>query len=468
MPAEAALRFNATMLLADSPGTTSTNVDVNQANPFAWTAQHSWAAIATPSAPAAGIAQLFAQTNNGHTDFWFQDNDAIPYNVGRDLILRVRNQTGVTINKGQVVYINGSNGTVPTVALAKADSTMANLPAYGVATANISNNAFGHVMTRGVLTGIDTSAFAAGNLLYVSATTAGALTNVAPTHPAVEQQVGVVAVAGVGNGAIALTTVPINLHRIDGTNQATFAIGDATGTTKSLLMKNAAGTSLLSWNPTAARTLTLPDATATLAIQNAATPGSYTNASVTVAADGSISAVSSGAGGTTDVYPYPLKSYVDNRALNKVLAAANQTSGTQFVIYNKTATITGARFFWGAYATTVRVKLWATGNGTALKSIDVVTTNTPGWYTATFTTPQTSTPWQPYYISFWDTALSQYTIFNMFGSGDLWSGTNAPNPILTGPYFAWMNWASWANGDAQPTGTATSERYPIEPVFTIP
>lgn len=254
------------MTVADSPGTLSTNVDVNQANPFAWTTQHSWSSIATPAAPAVGLVQLFAQTNNGHTDFYFQDNDTNVYGLGRDVILRIRNQTGVTINKGQVVYINGSNGNVPTVALAQADSTMARLPAYGVATASIANNAFGHIMTRGSLIGVDTSAFTAGDTLYVSAATPGLLTNVAPSHPNVEQAIGIVAVVGVGNGTIALTTVPINLHRIDGTNQTSFSIGDGTGTTKNLNVKNASGVSSLSWNPTAARTVNIPDASGTLSL----------------------------------------------------------------------------------------------------------------------------------------------------------------------------------------------------------
>ena len=40
----------------------------------------------------------------------------------------------------------------------------------------------------------------------------------------------------------------------------------ATGTTKSLLMKNNSGTGTLAWNPTANRTLTLPNTTDTIAV----------------------------------------------------------------------------------------------------------------------------------------------------------------------------------------------------------
>jgi hypothetical protein len=50
----------------------------------------------------------------------------------------------------------------------------------------------------------------------------------------------------------------------------TFAIGDGTGTTKSLLFKKASSViGTLSWNPTASRTITLPDVTGTMAVASA-------------------------------------------------------------------------------------------------------------------------------------------------------------------------------------------------------
>ena len=120
-------------------------------------------------------------------------------------------------------------------------------------------------MTGGVLA-MDTAAWADGDKLYLSATTAGALTNAMPVHPNITQTVGVVEVSGVGNGSLLVSCIAINPHEYDGVNGTSWAIGDGTGTTKSYLVKNAGGTGTLSWNPTANRTLTLPDVTGTVAV----------------------------------------------------------------------------------------------------------------------------------------------------------------------------------------------------------
>jgi len=94
------------------------------------------------------------------------------------------NDEGATISKGQVVYIKGISGGTPTVALAACDDP-AKMPAFGlVGDGSINNGATGRIVTLGRLNGFDTSAFSAGNTLYVqtgSGGVSGSLTNVAPT-----------------------------------------------------------------------------------------------------------------------------------------------------------------------------------------------------------------------------------------------------------------------------------------------
>jgi hypothetical protein len=218
-----------------------------------------------PATPATGTVRFFAGSAKGLDAVAWMNSLGVQFVVGRDLLFYARNTTGSTLTRGTAVYIASASGGVPQIAKAQADATMTKFPAAGLVVADIANNAVGAVMMKGVLSGVNTGGMGDGSTVYVSAATAGLFTATAPAHPSVEQAVGIVEDANATTGTILVNCSPTNLHRIDGTNQASFAIGDATGTTKSLLVKNTAATGTLSWNPSAARTLTLPDVTATLA-----------------------------------------------------------------------------------------------------------------------------------------------------------------------------------------------------------
>jgi hypothetical protein len=114
----------------------------------------------------------------------FQDsNSSTLLQIGQEDLARVYNNSGSQINNGQVVYINGFDaGGLNTIALSKAD-VISTARFSGVATANIANNATGTIATYGYVNMVDTSAFSVGDDLYVSTTTAGALTNLRPTAP---------------------------------------------------------------------------------------------------------------------------------------------------------------------------------------------------------------------------------------------------------------------------------------------
>lgn len=101
---------------------------------------------------------------------------------GLEMYVRVVNKTGATVTDGTTVYVDGAQGNRPTIQKAKADS-LTTTRVIGVATQDIANNAEGFVTVFGNVHGYDTSGFTAGDPLYVSATTAGALTNVAPSSP---------------------------------------------------------------------------------------------------------------------------------------------------------------------------------------------------------------------------------------------------------------------------------------------
>jgi hypothetical protein len=118
------------------------------------------------------------------------------------LVLAVRNNSGATINKGTVVYINGATAGYPTIAKALATGDSTSAQTMGVVQDNISNNANGYVVAFGQITGIDTSAYAAGTQLYLSSTTAGAFTSTKQYAPNHLVYVGVVTASNAVNGVI--------------------------------------------------------------------------------------------------------------------------------------------------------------------------------------------------------------------------------------------------------------------------
>ena len=97
----------------------------------------------------------------------------LPYHT-----LEVSNTSGVTIVKGDPVYIVGHGATKPRVAKSDA-STLSTFPVIGLAQANITNTSDGVIVLTGVFTGVNTSSFTVGNRLYVAA--GGGLTQTQPT-----------------------------------------------------------------------------------------------------------------------------------------------------------------------------------------------------------------------------------------------------------------------------------------------
>jgi len=106
---------------------------------------------------------------------------ASTYNV----LVQVRNTTGATLTKGTVVYMSGATGQIPTVSKALATSDATSAQTLGMITADLANNSNGYVTVIGLITNVDTSAYTDGAQLYLSGTTAGAVTATkpyAPTH----------------------------------------------------------------------------------------------------------------------------------------------------------------------------------------------------------------------------------------------------------------------------------------------
>lgn len=104
--------------------------------------------------------------------------------VGQEIYARVGNTTGSTIANGAVVGFAGAATNALLVSPYLADGSEPTLHILGVMPHELPDNGQkGYCCTWGFVRGIDTSAFSAGDLLYASPTTAGALTKTKPTAP---------------------------------------------------------------------------------------------------------------------------------------------------------------------------------------------------------------------------------------------------------------------------------------------
>jgi hypothetical protein len=98
----------------------------------------------------------------------------------------VHNAEGAIISKGQVVYAYEATGNKMSVKLARADDDDTSAKTIGlVYDSSIGIGGEGYIITQGVIEGVNTAAFLAGDTLYLSGTTFGAYTatpTYAPTH----------------------------------------------------------------------------------------------------------------------------------------------------------------------------------------------------------------------------------------------------------------------------------------------
>lgn len=117
----------------------------------------------------------------------------------------VRNSTGSTLTKGQIVYLSGATGNRPNALLAQANSEATSSKTIGMVIANITNNSDGQIAVNGTLHDIDTSAFTAGDTLWLSATTAGGVVaNTPPAEPNHSVFIGYVARSHPTQGRVVL------------------------------------------------------------------------------------------------------------------------------------------------------------------------------------------------------------------------------------------------------------------------
>ena len=122
------------------------------------------------------------------TRAWFRFFSLLQDSIGqasRETFTLVQNSTGATLPKGTVVGFAGVGAAnVLSVSKYLADGSTPSLYILGVLDETIPDSgSTGLCSVWGNVSGIDTSAFNVGDILYASPTVAGAFTNVKPTAP---------------------------------------------------------------------------------------------------------------------------------------------------------------------------------------------------------------------------------------------------------------------------------------------
>jgi len=118
--------------------------------------------------------------------------------IGEKSTIKVYNQTGSKLYKGQVVYVSGAFSNeynYSTVALAKADD-ISTFRAIGIVNTEMENGESGFVCLSGIVRNLDLTAFNEGDTVYLSDTVAGGLTK---SEPSLLLRIGYVIAPGTGS-----------------------------------------------------------------------------------------------------------------------------------------------------------------------------------------------------------------------------------------------------------------------------
>jgi|688.fasta_scaffold07177_15 hypothetical protein len=140
----------------------------------------------------AGVAVMRWNDTDGTVDLGLKGGN-VNLQIGQEQVVRVVNKTATNINlleaNYQAVRVTGAQGQRLKVDLAQATNDALSAETIGLVTETINNNQEGFITTSGLVRGINTTGslqsetWADGDIVYLSATTAGRITNVKPSAP---------------------------------------------------------------------------------------------------------------------------------------------------------------------------------------------------------------------------------------------------------------------------------------------
>ena len=288
----------------------------------------------TPATLPTGAGTMFWDDGDGVSSVILKGGNTT-LQVGTQQYARVYNDSGTTLTLGQVVYISGAQGNRVAVKLARADVEATSFGTIGLVAETITNGAEGFIIVSGALYKLNTNGLTAGAAVYLSTTTAGAITTTKPQAPDQLVVLGWVERVSATVGSI---YVKIDngyeldeLHdvRITSPQSGNLLIYDAT-TSPIGVWKNAnltAGTGISITNGAGSITVTnsAPDQTVALTGAGATTiSGTYPNFTIT-----SVNTTYSPATSTVAGLIELASDTVQSTAANAVTSTASRTYGLQ-------------------------------------------------------------------------------------------------------------------------------------------
>ena len=196
-------------------------------------------------------------------------------NIGQETQFQAYNNTGSTIVQGAPVYINGSFGSWPNIALAQGNN-LTSAQVAGVANQAIPAGSYGYVVSSGTVANILLVSYSAGDNLYLSSTTPGVLQNFAPSTGYVTR-VGVVSYNGAQGRFIVSLINPVNNQQFGNLTLT----GNLTANNASITNQLSTGSVLTSGAVTAGNLITTNGVYWANGVSYASTiPGTYGNTQV--------------------------------------------------------------------------------------------------------------------------------------------------------------------------------------------
>lgn len=158
---------------------------------------------------ANDVGRLVWNDTDGTLDLGLKGGSSILH-IGQKQLVRIVNKTNASLLAAnyQCVKISGAQGQRPKVALAQANNDANSADTIGLVNETIADNQEGFVCTNGMITNINTTGslqgetWVDGDVLYLSGSTAGAITNVKPMAPIHTVIVGFVIYAHASQGKI--------------------------------------------------------------------------------------------------------------------------------------------------------------------------------------------------------------------------------------------------------------------------
>lgn len=166
------------------------------------------------SAPTTTSIQFNGGTGSQGTVVWNTEEETLDLDqggatlqLGQEIQISCQNNTASAIPDGTVVMATGSSGVSGKINIAPYDGVSDIHYVLGITTEEIAASDIGKVTSYGKVRKLDTTAFAAGDVLYTTA--GGALTNVKPTSGIINP-IAFVLASHANNGSIMVRFTPVD------------------------------------------------------------------------------------------------------------------------------------------------------------------------------------------------------------------------------------------------------------------